>query len=118
MTKYNKAILMGNVTHTPELRITKEGMKILKLRLAVDGRRTCFIDCTAFSGNAEILSQYVKKGSLLHVDGRLDYSTWESKDGSGKRSKHEVIIENFSLMPRRQDTTLASPVTEDEALNA
>ena len=58
---------------------------------------TCFVDLTAWGRQAELLGQYVKKGSQLFVEGRLEYSTWESPEG-GKRSKLEVVVENFQFV--------------------
>jgi single-strand DNA-binding protein len=59
---------------------------------------TCFVDMTAFGKQAEVLEKYVKKGSQLFIEGRLEYSTWEDKNGGGKRSKLEVIVENFQFL--------------------
>lgn len=117
MPNYNKVILMGNVTRDPELRSTQGGMKILKLGLAINRKQkdkpdsTCFVDLTAFGKSAEVLEQYVQKGDPLLVDGRLDFSTWETDDGK-KRSKLDVIIENFQLMPRRERDSTSSPPDE------
>ena len=96
MANFNKVILMGNLTRDVELRHTQGGMAIAKFGMAVnrksstrDGEQresTCFVDLTAFGKQAELLNQYVRKGSPLFIDGRLEYSTWESQDG-GKRSK-------------------------------
>lgn len=108
MANFNKVILMGNLTRDIELRHTQGGMAIAKFGMAINRKTssqsgekretTCFVDMTAFGKSAELLSQYVKKGSPLFVDGRLEFSTWESKDGGGKRSKLEVIVENFQFM--------------------
>ena len=62
---------------------------------------TCFVDLTAFGKQAEVLKEYVGKGSPLFVEGRLEYSTWEAKEGGGKRSKLEVIVENFQFLGGR-----------------
>ena len=128
MANYNKVILIGHVTRDPELRSTQGGTQILKFGLAVnrkakDRESTCYVDCVAFGKGADVLHQYVKKGDPLMVDGRLEYSTWEAKDGS-KRSKLDVIVDNFQLMSRPQvdDTAgayrsgkrAAQPVTQDE----
>ena len=115
MANYNKVILMGNLTRDPEPRTTQSGLNVCKLGLAVnrkwDGETTtCFVDLTAFGKSAEILTQYCKKGDPLHVDGRLDFSTWEGKDGS-KRNKLEVIVENFQLMGNRSESEDAAPRT-------
>lgn len=107
MANFNKVILMGNLTRDIELRHTQSGMAIAKFGMAINRRSstqsgeqresTCFVDLTAFGKQAELLNQYVRKGSPLFIDGRLEYSTWESQDG-GKRSKLEVIVENFQFM--------------------
>jgi single-strand DNA-binding protein len=113
MANFNKVILLGNLTRDVELRFTQGGLAVAKLGMAVnrkakgqDGEMretTCFVDMTAFGKTAEVLEKYVKKGSQLFVEGRLEYSTWEAKDGGGKRSKLEVIIENFQFVGGRSD---------------
>ena len=107
VANFNKVILMGNLTRDIELRHTQGGMAIAKFGMAVNRRSstkdgeqresTCFVDMTAFGKSAELLNQYVRKGSPLFIEGRLEFSTWESQDG-GKRSKLEVIVENFQFM--------------------
>lgn len=111
MANFNKVILMGNLTRDIELRHTQSGMAIAKFGMAINRRSstqsgeqretTCFVDLTAFGKQAELLNQYVRKGSPLFIDGRLEYSTWESQEG-GKRSKLEVIVENFQFMGGRE----------------
>lgn len=107
MSQFNRVILLGNLTRDIELRHTQGGMPIAKFGLAInrrtqskDGQQresTCFVDLTAFGKSAELLHQYVGKGSPLFVEGRLELSTWETQDGS-KRSKLEVIVENFQFI--------------------
>ena len=107
VANFNKVILMGNLTRDIELRHTQGGMAIAKFGMAINRRSstkdgeqresTCFVDMTAFGKSAELHNQYVRKGSPLFVEGRLEYSTWESQDG-GKRNKLEVIVENFQFM--------------------
>lgn len=103
MANFNKVILAGNLTRDPELRFTQSGLAIAKFGLAVNRKtkereETCFVDCTAFGRTAEAIEQYLKKGSPLHVEGRLSYSTWEDRNGGGKRSKLEVTVENFQFL--------------------
>ena len=107
MANFNKVILLGNLTRDIELRYSQGGQPIAKTGLAInrkftggDGQSretTCFVDITAFGKQAEILNQYVAKGSPLFIEGRLEYSTWEAQDG-GKRNKLEVIVENFQFI--------------------
>jgi len=106
VANYNKVILLGNLTRDIELRHTQSGMALAKFGMAINRKwsqngeqkeSTCFVDLTAWGRQAEVLSQYVKKGSQLFVDGRLEYSTWEA-EGGGKRSKLEVVVENFQFV--------------------
>jgi single-strand DNA-binding protein len=106
MANFNKVILMGNLTRDVELRHTQSGQALAKLGMAINRKytsngeskeTTCFVDLTAWGRQAEVLSQYVSKGSPLFVEGRLEYSTWEGQDG-GKRNKLEVVIENFQFL--------------------
>jgi single-strand DNA-binding protein len=108
MANFNKVILLGNLTRDIEVRFTQGGLAIAKFGLAVNRRATskdgetkettCFVDVTAFGKQAEILEKYVSKGSPLFMEGRLEFSTWEDKNGGGKRSKLEVILENFQFI--------------------
>ena len=108
MANFNKVILMGNLTRDVEVRYTQGGTAIGKFGMAINRKfkqqggdmkeETCFVDCTAWGRQAEIIAEYVKKGSPLFVEGRLEFSTWEAKDGGGKRSKLAVVVENFQLM--------------------
>ena len=117
MANFNKVILVGNLTRDVEMRYTQGGLAIGKMGMAVNRRykqgeeqkeSTCFVDLTAFGKQAEVLSQYVSKGSPLFVEGRLEYSTWEAKEGGGKRNKLEVIIENFQFLGSRDGGAGAS----------
>ena len=121
MANYNRVTLIGNLTRDIEMRSTQGGMQVAKFGLAInrkskDQETTCFVDCTAFDKSAELLHRYVRKGSPLFVEGRLEFSTWEAKDGGGKRSKLSVVVENFQFLsdgeqaPKRQ----ASPKAQEE----
>lgn len=109
MANFNKVLLMGNLTRDIELRSTQGGTALAKFGMAVNRKfkqqngemkeETCFVDLTAWGRQAEILNQYTSKGSPLFVEGRLEYSTWESE--GGKRSKLAVVVENFQLMGGR-----------------
>ncbi|MBL9079352.1 MAG: single-stranded DNA-binding protein [Planctomycetes bacterium] len=106
MANFNKVILLGNLTRDVEMRTTQNGMALAKFGMAINRKwtqngeqkeSTCFVDLTAWGRQAEVLSQYVRKGSQLFVEGRLEYSTWEA-EGGGKRSKLEVVVENFQFV--------------------
>ena len=106
MANFNKVILLGNLTRDVEIRHTQGGMAVAKMGMAINRKwtqngeskeSTCFVDLTAFGRQAEVLDQYVGKGSPLFVEGRLEFSTWEGQDGN-KRSKLEVVVENFQFV--------------------
>jgi len=111
MASFNKVILMGNLTRDPEMRVTPNGLSICKLGLALnrvystkDGERkeeTTFVDVDSFGKQAEVLSKYLRKGSPLMLEGRLRLDQWES-DGQ-KRSKLNVVLENFQFVGGRDD---------------
>ncbi|HEV8607284.1 MAG TPA: single-stranded DNA-binding protein [Tepidisphaeraceae bacterium] len=113
MANYNKVILVGNLTRDPQLRYLPSQMAVVDIGLAVnhkwktaqgeDREEVCFVDCSAFGKQAEIINQYCQKGRPLLVEGRLKYETWEDKQGGGKRSKHKIVIEGFQLLGGRQD---------------
>ena len=111
MAGYNKVILMGNLTRDPELRYTPGGTAVANFGLAVNRRlgqgderreEVCFVDIVAFGRQAEMAGEYLSKGRMVLIEGRLQWRSWEGQDGQ-KRSKHEVVAENVQFMPRTRD---------------
>ena len=108
----NRVIISGNLTRDPEIRRTQSGMAIMAIGVAVNDRRRNsqtgewedypnFIDCKMFGTRAESVANYLHKGSKVCIEGKLRYSTWE-RDGQ-KRSKVEVVIDEFEFMSSRND---------------
>ena len=109
MAGFNKVILIGNLTRNPELRYTPSGTPVASLGLAVSRRykqgdelkeEVCFVDIVVFGKQAEHCGQYLSKGNGIIVDGRLQQRRWETEDGQ-KRSKHEVVAQTVTFMPKR-----------------
>jgi single-strand DNA-binding protein len=108
MANFNKVILMGNLTRDPEVRYTPKGTAIAKLGLAVNRKysvdggetreETTFIDIDAFGKQAELISQYLRKGNPIFVEGRLKLDQWEDKNTGSKASKLKVILEAFQFI--------------------
>lgn len=105
----NRVVVSGNLTRDPELRVTPGGTQVLGFGVAVNGR--CrnqqtgewedypnFIDCTMFGNRAEALSRILRKGMKVAIEGKLRYSSWEDKNGGGRRSKVEIIPDEVVLM--------------------
>jgi single-strand DNA-binding protein len=111
MASYNRVILLGNLVRDIELRYTTSRMAVCQNAIAVNDRRknaagewvdeTSFVDVTFFGRTAEVVSEYLGKGSPIFVEGRLKQDTWE-KDGQ-KRSKLYVIVDRMQLIGARGD---------------
>ena len=107
----NKVMITGNLTRDAELRTTQGGMAILSLGVAVNDRRrnqngewedyANFVDCTMFGRRAEAVAQYLTKGTKVAIEGRLHYSSWEDRNGGGRRSKLDVTIDEIEFMSSR-----------------
>lgn len=113
MVGFNKIVLAGNLTRDIELRHTQSGLAYARFGFATnrksktkngeDREEVCFVDCVAWGRQAEVLDEYVKKGSPLLVEGRLSFQQWEDRESGQKRSKHEVTIESFQFLGGRDD---------------
>ena len=111
MASFNKVILMGNLTRDPELRFTSQGTAVASFGLAVhrkfkQGKEwkddVCFVDIAVWAKQGENCEQYLSKGSLVLVEGRLNYRTWEAEGGQ-KRSKLEVVANNVQFLTKSED---------------
>ncbi len=107
MASYNKVVLLGNVTRLPDVRnLPGSSTTVATTGIAVskkykDKEEVLFIDIVVFNKLAEIMGMYVTKGTPLLVEGRLSFRQWE-QDGQ-KRSKHEIIVENFQMIGERRE---------------
>jgi len=106
----NKVFLIGRLTRDPELRYTSTGQAVTTLGLAINREytskgekkeETCYVNLVAWGKKAEVIAEFLKKGNLVFVEGRLNYRTWESED-SEKRSTLEVTVENFQFLEKPQ----------------
>jgi len=109
---YNKVVLVGNLTRDVEIRYSQSGSAIGNVGIATSRKwksqtgeqkdEVMFIDLTFFGRTAEIANQYLRKGSKVLVDGRLQLQQWTAQDGS-KRSKHAVTVENLQMLDSKAD---------------
>lgn len=107
MANLNKVLLMGNLTKDPELRYTPQGTPVANLRMAVNRRyknknqelkeETCFITAVVWNKQAETSNQYLRKGSPLFIEGRLQSRSWEDANGQ-KKSVIEVMAERVQFL--------------------
>lgn len=110
MSSFNRIILLGNLTRSPELRCTQNGTPILSFGLACNRKfkqgdelkeEVLFIDCVEFGQTAETHAQVIDKGHSVLVEGRLQQRRWEGEDGQ-KHSKHEVVVEKMVYLTRKE----------------
>ncbi len=109
----NKVILLGNVGKDPEMRSTPGGTLVANLTLATSDRqkdaqgnwqdRTEWHNLVAFTRTAEIIRDYVKKGSKLYVEGKIQTRSWDDKESGQKRYRTEIIINDLSLLSGRDE---------------
>ncbi|MBC7836600.1 single-stranded DNA-binding protein [Acetobacteraceae bacterium] len=109
----NKAMLFGNLTRDPELRSLPSGGQVASFGVATnrvfkkqDGSKqeaTEFHNVVVFGRQAETAAQYLKKGSSVYVEGRIQTRTWDSPE-KGKQYKTEIIAERVQFGPRGSGT--------------
>jgi single-strand DNA-binding protein len=107
----NKVILIGNLGKDPEVKYTPSGTAVAKFSIATNERykdkggewqdRTEWHNIVAWQRLAEIVGEYVKKGSKLYIEGRLQTSSWDDKESGQKRYKTEVIANDLVLLSGR-----------------
>ena len=106
---FNKVLIMGNLTRDPELRYIPSGQPVTNFSIAVNrvyndqnGEKkedTTFVKVVAWRRLAEICNEYLRKGSSVFVEGRLQSRSWQAQDGT-KRSTIEIIAENVQFLSR------------------
>lgn len=114
MASLNRVVLIGNLTRDPEIRNIPDGTPVAKMGIAVNRqfpnkqgeREADFFNIVAWRKLAELCGQYLSKGSPIAVDGRLQYRSWETKEGE-KRTTVEIVADSIQFLGRSQ----ASPET-------
>ena len=110
---FNKVIMIGNLTRDIELKYIPSGAAIAKSAIATSHKyktqtgeqkeEVCFLDFNVFGKQAEVLNQYVKKGSKVMLEGRLVFEQWTAQDGTN-RSRHSLRVENFKFLDSKADS--------------
>ena len=106
MANLNKVFLMGNLTRNPELRYSPSGTAVTSFGMAMNrtyvtqsGERkedTCFVRVVVFGKQAETCNQYLSKGGLVFIEGRLQYRSWESE--GVKRNTLDVVADRVQFL--------------------
>ncbi len=109
----NKVTLYGNLTRDPELKALPGGNQVAEFSIATNRtykdkagakqEEVDFHNIVSFGKQAEVIAQYLKKGRPIFIEGRIRTRSWESKDGTGKRYKTEIVLEQFQFGPSARD---------------
>jgi single-strand DNA-binding protein len=127
----NKVILLGNVGKDPEMRSTGGGTLVANFTLATSDRskdaqgnwqdRTEWHNLVAFTRLAEIVRDYVKKGSKLYIEGKIQTRSWDDKETGAKRYRTEILVNDLSLLSGRDEgssTVRAPPTRRQTSISA
>ena len=106
----NKAILIGNLTRDPELRSLPSGIKVTSFSIATNrvwkdknGARqesTDYHNVVVFGRQAETVAQYMKKGSSILVEGRMQTRSWDDKNSGEKKYRTEIVADRTQFGPK------------------
>lgn len=106
----NRATIIGNLTRDPELKSLPSGIKVAKIGIATNRvwydqnkqkqEATEYHNAVAFGKQAETIGQYMKKGSSIYIEGRLQTQSWDDTDSGKKMYRTEVVIEKFQFGPK------------------
>lgn len=108
----NKVILLGNVGRDPETKQASSGMSVTNFSVATekkykDEKKTQWHNCVAFGKTADIIQQFVSKGSKVYIEGEINYEEYTSKDGV-KKSATKILVVQIQFLgsagEARQDT--------------
>jgi len=121
----NKAILIGNLTRDPELRSLPSGVKVCTFSLATnrvwkdkDGARqesTDYHNVVVFGRQAETVAQYMKKGSSILVEGRMQTRSWDDKNSGEKKYRTEIVADKTQFGPKGSGGGMGSGGTASAA---
>ena len=109
----NKVILVGNLGRDPEMRALPSGQQVANFSLATsrrykdrDGNRkdeTEWHNIVVYGKQAEIAGQYLTKGKMVFVEGRIQTRSWDDKESGKKQYKTEIICDNFQMLGSKGD---------------
>jgi single-strand DNA-binding protein len=125
MPNLNRVFLMGNLTKDLELKYGKNGQPVTNIRLAVNRTYTtqsgekkeevCFVTVVVWGKQAESCHTYLKKGSAIFCEGRLQYRTWDDEATGTKKSVLEVVADRVQFLDRKkkEDGEAGAPGSEE-----
>jgi single-strand DNA-binding protein len=125
MKTVNRVTLLGNVGKNPEVRDAPSGSTIANFSIATTDRykdaagnwqdKTEWHNLVAFKRTAEIIRDYVKKGSKLYVEGKIQTRSWDDKETGAKRYKTEILVNELCLLDSGKPSERVVEAVEQEA---
>lgn len=126
MRSVNKVILIGNLTRDPEMKSTQSGQAVVTFGIATNRewmtsesdrkKSTEFHEIVAWAKLAELCHQHLRKGKLVYLEGYLKTRSWELEDGSGKKFRTEIVLQDMIMLEKRgQDSAFAGQEAASEA---
>ena len=106
MSRINLVVLAGNMVRDPELRYTPSGTAVCDFTIAnnetwmTDGEKkekVNFVNCICWGKRGEVIAEWFQKGKPIQVEGKLDFSSWETKEGE-KRSQLKINVKDFDFI--------------------
>ena len=107
----NRVVIIGRLARDPELKHTPNGTAVAGFSVASNysfgsgdnkKEQVSYFDCIAWSKTGEIITEYVKKGHRIAIEGRLQQRRWDDQDGN-KKSKIEIVVENFQFLEGKKE---------------
>ena len=119
MASLNKCIIIGRIGRDPEFKKINSGQCVANFSLACSEKykdksgqsqeKTEWVNCIAWGKVAEIIQQYVKKGSLLYVEGKLQTTSWDDATSGQKRYKTEVNVSQMQMLGGKNEGSNDAP---------
>jgi len=123
----NKAIVIGNLTRDPEIRSLPSGIKVCSFSLATNRvwkdknnarqESTDYHNVVVFGRQAETVAQYMKKGSSILVEGRMQTRSWEDKTSGEKKYRTEIVADRTQFGPKGGNSGAATPNTDSSKVS-
>ena len=126
MASYNKVLLMGNLTRDPEMKFLPSGAAVCNFGIAINEKwggkgddeevkeSVCFVEIEAWERQAEVVNEYMVKGSPIFIEGALKFDSWETPEGE-KRSRLKVRLIRFQFIGGNQNGEDGSPEAVNQA---
>jgi len=122
MAGLNRMIMTGRLTRDPEIRYTKNEIPVARFTVAVNGIKrenkeaeVNFFNCVAWRGLASICGEYLKKGSLVAIEGKLEVKAYELK--GVKKTSTEILVDNMLMLDNKFFKAASNETREDDSIS-